>query len=206
MLPYMHMGPQNNLPQTPNTYDFLNAPTGQKRGVFGGSGPKNKVLASVIFVVLVLILVVVGFSFINSLGKKDYSAYNSLLKTQYELVRITTIGAEKARTPEVRQFAATIQYSTTTEREAVVALLIKAKQEVLEKQLAQAKDANNDKALAAAEQANRYDEEMQKIITSLLASYYKQIKDIAPSASTKSEKTLVTQLQTNAKVVSETRN
>lgn len=200
------MGPQNTQPPTPNPYDFLNAPSGPKRTLFGTGGPKNKVLISVVFVLVVLLLVVVGFSFITSLGKKDYSAYNTLLKTQYELVRITELGTNKARTAEVRQFAATVQYATITEREAVVTLLTKAEQEVLVKQLAQAKDAANDKALATAEQANRYDEEVLKIMNSLLTSYYKQIKEIAPSASTKSEKALVTQLQANAKVVSDARN
>ena len=199
------MGPQNTQPPTPNPYDFLNAPTGPKRTLFGSGGPKNKVLVSVVFVLVVLLLVVVGFSFITSLGKKDYSAYNTLLKTQYELVRITELGTNKARTAEVRQFAATVQYATITERDAVVTLLTNAEQEVLVKQLAQNKDAANDKALAAAEQANRYDEEVLKIMNTLLSGYYKQIKDIAPSASTKSEKALVTQLQTNAKVVSDSR-
>jgi hypothetical protein len=201
----MHMGPQNTQTPTPNPYDFLNAPTGPKRTLFGTGGPKNKVLVSVVFVLVVLLLVVIGFSFISSLGKKDYSAYNTLLKTQYELVRITELGTDKARTAEVRQFAATVQYTTITERDAVVTLLTKANQEVLVKQLAQGKDTTNDKALAAAEQANRYDEEVLKIMNTLLSSYYKQIKDVALSASTKSEKALVAQLQTNAKVVSDSR-
>jgi hypothetical protein len=193
--------PQNNAPQLPGPYDFLNASPAPKRGILGGGGPKNKLLVSVIFVTAVLTFVVIGIAVFSALTSKDYTAYTNMLKTQYEIVRVTDLGLASARTPEAKNFVATIHYVTETQKASTLETLKKAGIKVNDKQLALAKDAANDKALDTAEQANRYDEKLTELVNQLLVTYQKQAKEASALATTSSEKALFESIQKNLNTI-----
>lgn len=198
------MGPQNYpQQQLPNQYDFLNQSPQRKSTFLGGGGPKNKTLVSVIFVAVVLLVVGIAISVFNSLGKKDYTPYLTLAKTQTELIRITDLGQKNAKQAETRQYAATIFSNITTEKTATVTTLGKFIK-LEEKILIAAEDEDNDKALESAQQSNRYDEKLTEIINGLLVAYQKQIKQASPLATTKQEKSLFETLQKNFDVIAKT--
>ncbi len=200
------MDPQNfpqQQPLAPNPYDYLNT-SPQRRNAFGGGDPKKKLIMSVAFVAIVLLVVGIGLAIILSLGKKDYTSFKNVLYTQNEITRIANTATTKARTPVTRQFVATIFYSTSTEKTQTQEILKKGGVKITDKQLAAKKDADNDKALEAAEQANRYDEKVTEILNTLLLKYSKDIKEAKAIASTKAEKELIAQLQKNILIIAGT--
>lgn len=190
-------------PMAPNPYDYLNtSPRG--RNSFGGGDPKKKLIMSVAFVAIVLLVVGIGLSIILSLGKKDYTPFKDALYTQNEIIRIADAATTKARTPTTRQFVATILYSTSTEKAQTQEILKKGGVKITDKQLAAKKNADNDKTLETAEQANRYDEKVTEVLNTLLLQYSKDIKEAKTIASTKTEKELIATLQKNILVIAGT--
>ncbi len=202
------MDPNQLPPQQPmqNQYDYiLNSQTPTKKPMaFGtGGGQKQRILVSVIFIVVVLIVVMIGFAVFQSATKKDYSGYKTALEQQTEIIRIADLGATKARTASVKNYASSVKSITSSEKADTASFLKSASVKVDEKVLAQKKDESNDKLLATAEQANQYDEKLISILNGLVVAYQKNIKSL-PAATTKSEKALVTTLQNNAKVLANT--
>jgi hypothetical protein len=200
------MDPQNfpqQQPIAPNPYDYLNT-SPQRRASFGGGDPKKKLIMSVAFVAIVLLVVGIGLSIILSLGKKDYTPFKNALYTQNEIIRIADAATTKARTPTTRQFVATILYATSTEKAQTQEILKKGGVKITDKQLAAKKNADNDKALETAEQANRYDEKVTEVLNTLLLQYSKDIKEAKAIASTKTEKELIATLQKNILIIAGT--
>lgn len=196
---------QPQAPQQPNQnqYDYiLNSPTPKKPSVMNmGGGQKSRKLVSIIFVLVVVTAALVGFAIFRSATKKDYSTYKALLNSQTEIVRIADLGVSKARRAAIKNYVASIKSVTTSEKNDTLAYLKTSNVNVDEKALALKKDADNDKALATAEQANQYDEKLTSILNTLIIAYQKDIKSLGGSITTKSERTLVTTLQNNAKVI-----
>jgi len=196
------MDPSYQPPAQQNPYDFLNnQPSNQRRQLFTSNNPKQKMLVSILFVAGVIFLLVVVLVVFRSLTKKDYSVYNTMLKKQTEIIRLANTGSTKARDSSVKNYTATIYQVTTSEKTSTLAFVKKNGVKVNEKALDAAKDANNDKALTAAESANQYDQKLSELLNSLIISYQKDIQASAQKVSTKSEKTLVTTLQNNAKII-----
>ena len=199
------MDPNQLPPQQPmqNQYDYiLNSQTPNKKPMaFGtGGGQKQRILVSVIFVVVVLLIVVVGFTVFQAATKKDYSTYKTALEQQTEIVRIAELGANKARTVSVKNYASSIKLITASEKADTASFLKSVNVKVDEKVLALKKDESNDKLLATAEQTNQYDEKLITLLNGLVVAYQKNIKSL-PAATTKAEKALVQTLQNNAKVL-----
>lgn len=199
------MDPNQLPPQQPvqNQFDYiLNAPTPKKTPLAFGTGgnQKQRILVSIIFVVVVLIIVLVGFVIFRSVTKKDYTSYKSAVDQQTEIIRIADLGSTKARTASVKNYASSVRLITTSEKSETVSFLKNSGLKIDEKALALKKDGNNDTLLASAEQANQYDEKLVAILNGLVVTYQKNIKSL-PAATTKSEKALATTLQNNAKVL-----
>ena len=167
----------------------------------GGGGPKDRKLISVVFVLVVIVLVVIAYSVFQNLTGKNYSSYLSLVAKQTELARIADIGANKARTGSVKNYAATIRAISQSEKAETIAFLKKKNQKITEKALLASKDTATDKSLALAEQTSNYDEKFISTINSLVLEYQKSVKSLPTTGLTKSEKKLVLDLQTDAKVI-----
>jgi len=199
------MDPNQLPPQQPvqNQYDYiLNSQSTNKRpAAFGtGGGQKQRILVSIIFIVVVLIIVIVGFAVFQSATKKDYSGYKTALEQQTEIIRIADLGAAKARTASVKNYASSVKSITSSEKTDTAAFLKGASVKIDEKAIALKRDASNDKLLETAEQAKQYDEKLISILNGLVITYQKNTKTL-PTPTTKAEKALVTTLQNNAKVL-----
>lgn len=196
---------QDPQQSTPGRFDYiLNAEAPKKAKLFGsgnGGNQKQRTLISVIFVLAVVSVAIIGFGVFSSLTKKDYSAYKTLLEKQTEIIRIADLGSVKSRTVSVKNYVASIKSVTVSEKNDTAAFLKAAHVKIDEKALAAKSDANNDKALTTAEHANQYDEKLAEIINTLIIDYQKDIASLGNSVSTKTERALVTTLQTNAKVL-----
>lgn len=186
----------------PNPYDYiLNPQSAPKKSPFNANTPKSKILLSIIFIMVVITLIVVGFSVIKALTKKDYSAYQELLKKQATIIHVADAGLAKAKTVAVRNYVSTIKSVTTTEEDATMKFLSGAGKGLKDREVLALVDTSNDKKLTAAEQTNNYDETLTTTLNALIVEYQKSIKEQSPNATTKKEKTLMTLLLNNAQVI-----
>jgi len=189
----------NQQPQGSNPYDFiLNPSAPPKKGPFNGS--KHTKLISVAFIGIILVVVMIGISVITSLGNKNYNSLLELAQRQTEIVRIADLGLANARDPSTVTYVSTLRNVTLSEKTSTLAFLAKKKFKVNDKQLALKKDASIDKDLTSAKQDNNYDAVLLEKLDGLVTSYQKAEKTLGNSESA-SEKTLVTTLTDNAKVL-----
>jgi hypothetical protein len=204
-----HYQPQPPAPQqpAPNPYDYiLNTPQKQKKFRLGGGNNRSKIILSVVFISVVLIVVWVAISIFNSLGKKDYTSYSDLLQQQATIIHIVDISSPKLRTAATKNYVAIIRSTTTTEKAETTAFLKKVGVDTNDKKISTSVDTSNDKTITAAEQTNQYDETVTNVLNDLIADYQKNIALTAKEATTISEKALTSILLTNARVVTNVKN
>jgi hypothetical protein len=191
--------PQYQQQAPVNNYDFLNATPAKRRPMVFGGG--NKTIVSVLFVLGVLFLLTILFVVFQSLTKKDYSAYIKLTQKQAEIVRVSDLGAAKARSTSTKNYVQTIRTVTASEQVNTLAFLSKKGQKVGTKQLVLLKDSSTDKKLAAAEQTSAYDDTLLNTLNGLILDYQKSIKTTTGAPIGTSETTLANTLKNNAKAI-----
>lgn len=176
-----------------NQYDFIFAPKQSAKKSLLPTGGSKKVriliVGVVAFILLLAIFSVVGF--IDNAGKGDTASLISAAKQQQELIRISKVGVDKARTQDAKNIAITTLLALESEQDdmktAIEAAGLKPNSVL--------KGGNNtktDQALTTAEQNNRFDEEFLKIMTESLVSYQKAVKDAYDGATSKKLKTALT--------------
>lgn len=185
-------------PQAPTgngqaNYDFIfNDNKSNKKSLipFGG-GKKGRVLTVVIGAIVLLILFIIIAALVNSAGKADTESLVSAAKQQQELIRISKVGVDKAKTQAAKNIAVTTLLALESEQDdmqtAVTAAGLNAK-----KVLVSSANAKTDAALTTAEQNNRFDEEFLSIITANLTTYQKSVKAAYDGATSKKLKTALT--------------
>ena len=191
----------NAQQQAPNNYDYLFAKPAPQKPFMGGRSSKNKTLLSVVFVVVMLLLVVIGFSVFGALTKKDYSTYKKLIDQQTEIIRIIDSGLTKARGTTAKNYTSTLRTTTQTEKNDTIAFLKTVGSKIDDKKLAGVKNAANDKVIADAQATSDFDERYVALVNKLIIEYQKTITSSVNAATTKAEKALVLVLQSNANIV-----
>lgn len=158
-------------------YDFIfndNKP-GKKSLIPMGGGKKGRIIVVAAGAMIVLILIFVIIGLISNAGKADTTSLISAAKQQQELIRVSKIGVDKAKTQAAKNIAVTTLLALESEQDdmqaAVTAAGLNAK-----KVLVSAPNVKTDQALNTAEQNNRFDEEFLSIMTSSLITYQKSVK------------------------------
>lgn len=181
-----------------NPYDFITNPGNQpKKNLFGGNLKARLMVVAGLAVILLIIGIVVA-SILGSSSSELKSEYQSLVQQQAEIIRVSEIGAEKARSSDSKNLAVNTQLSLTSSQGDLLKLASKSGATTNPKIIALGKDSNTDNELTKAEQTNRFDEAFAVKITQLLAEYQKTIKSIYDRTTSESAKSTLNQAYNNS--------
>lgn len=176
-------------------YDFIMAANHKpKKPILprGNSKQSRIVIVVVGAVVLVAILAIVA-ALINRASSAGHDTLVLAAQEQTELIRISTIGVDKARDPGTKNLAVTAQLSLKSDQTALLSHV-----KVSPKELAFGKNTKTDIALTTAEQSNKFDEAFTAELKKELATYQKTLKTAYDEASSKKLKTTLSDNYTHA--------
>lgn len=191
-----------NPQQTP--YDFIFDPKHQKSPT-GMSGPQGsrKIVLIVGFVSFVVIIIIVGISFILSLGKTNNQDLIAVQAQQTELVRILELADKDLSDAATKNKLATLRTVTSSDLSRVGALLSDRSVEVTKLQLNAEKNSETDEALGAAKQDGSFDDVALAEINTRSNAYLQSLRTALSDATSNREKDLleaaISNLQTAAK-------
>lgn len=191
--PLQPAGPGNS------PYGFITeSPQPGKKG-FGAGGSKMQRI--IVVGAIAAILLVVGLIFASVLGNAGSGAkadYQSLVEQQAEIIRVSEIGVEKARSSSAKNLAVTTKLSLTSSQSAINSIAKSGGAKTDAKTLALGKDGDTDKALTTAEQTNRFDETFIQKLNQLLSEYQKTLKRLHDQTTKASSKTTLEEAYKNA--------
>ena len=183
--------PMQQMPQN-NPYEFITNPSQQQKSKLGLPGGKNdKLIRVVIILIAAVVLISLVMFVVNLLGSSQRKNVNQLVtvaQKQAELIRITEIGAKKAKTKEAKDLAITTQLTLISQQAALSDAVKKAGGKLDGKVLVLGKDSKTDQLLTQAEQSNNFDEVFLEKLKSELTEYAQSVKnayDTSTSAKTK---------------------
>lgn len=167
---------QNSEPHNP--YQFIvDADHTKKRPGAGLSASKQGrifiVLGGVAILVILAIIVSMVISSANSAGKNELI---SAAQKQAELVRISKIGLDRAKSTSAKNLATSVNIALVSDQNTMATTLKSAGVKVSAKDLALGKNAKTDALLTNAEQSNKFDEVFITTIQAQLVSYQKTLK------------------------------
>ncbi len=172
-----------------NPYDFITNPGKPvKKGLPGGSSKLGRLIIVGAGAVILIMFGVIVAAVLSSGGGAVKTDYVSLVQQQAELIRISGVGADKARQADAKNLAITTQYALTSQQPGILALAKKAGVVVDVKTLAASKDVKTDALLANADQSNQFDEVFIKTLLAELQTYQQNLKKIYDASSTQSTK------------------
>ncbi len=174
-------------------YDFIFSPNQYaKKSLFpGGGSKKSRIIVAAVAALVLIFLIMTVIGFLNSAAKGDTASLVSAAKQQQELIRISKIGIQKARTQDAKNIAVTTLLALESEQDdmktAIEAAGLKANSV-----LKSSGNAKTDQILTTAEQNNRFDEEFLKVMKDSLTNYQKAVKSAYDGATSKKLKTALT--------------
>lgn len=172
---------------SPDPYDFiLNPETSPKKSKFGLSlGTDSKLAKSLIFVtgfVVLIIVLIGGYSFINNASQAQTEKLVEIAKAQNEIVRITSSSTEKIHDRQLLYRATSTRVSTLSANQEIIQALNKRGRKLNDKDLAAGANSNTDALLLEAEQNGRFDQVFTEILDAQLTNYKIQIESAYKSA------------------------
>jgi hypothetical protein len=195
-------------PQTPtspnggqNPYDFIiNGHQKKKRSFLpSNNSPKDKMLFMVAGIGIVLaVLALVIMVFFSGGGAS--AGLTTVAQKQTEVIRISNVGSQKARSTKTVALAENTLVTTTTAQQETIAYIKKKGKAPTTKTLALGANKQSDIKLATAERAGQYDEVFTSIIKADLNSYQQELASAYKASNSKTEKALL-QKQYNQVVV-----
>lgn len=169
------VAPPSHDPQSP--YGFILNPEAKQPAANSGKNPLLKrILTALAGLVVLAIIAAVAM---NLLVPKDNSGIQltALAQEQYEIVRVSAVVVQQAKTTSVRDFATNAQLAVTTNEQATVKYINDRKLAVInDKVLAGKHDDKTDKALQAALTSNTFDTAAVQTLTTALGTYQTNLK------------------------------
>ncbi len=171
-----------------NPYDFITNPgaPAKKKLLPGGNSKTGRLLLAAAAGVVLIVLALVVMAVLNSGSSALKTDYANLAQQQAELIRVSGVGATKARQAEAKNLAITTQYTLTSQQPGILSLAKKAGASTDAKTLTLGKDAQTDAALTSADQANQFDEVFTKTLREGLQKYQQALKKIYDATSSSS--------------------
>lgn len=189
-------------PQQPNQYDFIMDNSKQNRG-FGASflqNPRNRIIFSVLFVSIILILVIVGFSIFRSLGRANNNDLIDLMARQTEIIRIAEIGMDDASGQSVKSQISTLNSFMKSDYELLSEYLsnnnIKPEPLALKAHF----DSSAEETLNSAKTANRFDSEVLEILDKETTAYKKALTKAVNATDTPKREEALDTVATNISI------
>ena len=179
---------QPNNPQGPSDpFAFINnaAPVGKKPKTIAPSTTRGTIILVGSLLGVLLLLFVVVMSFLNNASQEKAKKYLELGQKQTEIIRLSAIGEQKAKSLETRSYAASVKLSMTTSQSNVNKIItangVSSKQ--LSKELTKSKNPQSDTILDEAEKNSRFDETFKELLVSEITKYQQQINTVAGGSS-----------------------
>lgn len=197
------MPPINTTPQPKSPYDFLaNDPRKQRRSLplAGLSFRKKLLLLGGGAVIIMIIIALVSSLFLNG-SSNTVQQIRALAIEQNELIRISELGSQKARSSNAMNLAVTARATITSDQKATITYLGSQKQKIPAKELATGKNAKTDDLLRRAEQANQFDDVFTKELQTELKTYQANVKKAYDATSSKKAKALLSDNYNHVKVL-----
>lgn len=182
-------------PQT-NDYDFImNAGQKPKKKIVlpSGNSKQSRILIVVGGVSVLLIAVVFVMSLISSAGNATKAELLKAVQQQAEIVRISTLGIERAKGSTAKNLATTTNLSIMSDQAILTSSLAGQGVKVNPKELAAGKNQKTDAALTAAEQSNKFDEVFVQTLQTELAAYQQTLKSAYDKTSNEKLKSTLSQ-------------
>lgn len=180
-------------PQQQNQYDFI-LESKNRRGLSlnFGKTPNQRIAIVVIGLILLIVCAFFFNSFLNRGNKAHAAEMAEIVKSQNEIIRVSTIVAKDGKTQQARNRAFSTKFSIQTSQNDVKALLAKRgfKGKKLTKVLKNSKNTKNDDTLKEGGLNNRYDETYYTLLNKQLADNQKLIKAAFPSSNANEKKSL----------------
>lgn len=177
--------------QPNDPYSFITNPQAAGRRPAGGGSMKTRLIVAGIGATILVIIAVIFVSVLGNGGGGLKEDYQTLLKQQTELIRISEIGNDKARQADAKNLAITTGLSVSGQQKALLSIAKKAGAKTDDKSLALGKNVETDSKLNTADQTNRFDEEFIKTVKSQLADYQQMLKKIYDQTTKKTTKDIL---------------
>ncbi len=175
--------------QENNPYDFITNPSQHtpKSSINFGGG-KNKIIITIVFAVVTLIVLFLGISFLLSISKANNEDLITIRANQTELIRIIELGNKDATDTALKNRLASLQALVSSDESRLTDLMKKRNIEVTKIQLNSEKNEEVDSALESAKQQSNYDEVLLDEISNRSNEYYNALKSSLSEATTNTEK------------------
>lgn len=186
-------GGQDQQPQSSgDNYDFImNQNPGNKSPLFAPENTKMRIAIFGVGIILLIILMIVFFSFLNAAGSKQKDNLLKVAQTQAEIIRVIKLGEKNISTSDLKDKTLTLQAVIATSQQEVIAALAARGEKANPKDLAKTQNPQTDAELENALAQARHDEAFNKILLNLLEQYSSQLNNIYNEGNA-SEKELAT--------------
>lgn len=173
---------------TNDPYGFITNAGAQQRRSFGGGSMKTRLMVvggagAVLLIVGILIIALLSGS-----GGGLAADYQTLLKQQTELIRISETGQLKARQADAKNLAITTSLSISGQQSNLIGIAKKAGAKTDAKTLALGKSVETDSKLNTADQTNQFDEVFIQTVKTQLGEYQQTLKKVYDASSSQATK------------------
>lgn len=166
-------------------YDFILNPDQPKRPPlfnFSGESTLRKALILGGGFVILIILISVAFSFLNSAGSAHREKLIEIAQSQTEIARISTSAQEKISNRDLLYKSINVQYSVNSSSKEIIAAIGKRGGKADDKKLAAGQNPENDAALVKGEEDGKFDETYEALLKQQLENYKIQLQSAYDSA------------------------
>jgi flagellar basal body-associated protein FliL len=188
-----------------NPYDFILSSGQQpKKNIIPTSiNPNSKKSRVIIFVaggIILLIVLIVGWSIISNLGKENNEDLLSIGVTQANILSLTDDIKKNGRSSDLKKFVVTAELNLVTDSNELNAHLKKKGVKIPTKVFKPTNQKDIEK-LEEAQQNNNYDSTSKKLLTTALTEYSKQLGLAFDDTGSKSEKQLLETMFSGVKIL-----
>lgn len=187
------MNPEQQNQNDNNNYDFIMNPPnpGNKSPLFAPENTKIRIAIFAGGIILLIILISIVFSFLNSAGNKQKENLFKAVRAQAEIIRVIDFSNQKVSDRELKDKITTLRAVLITSQQETTAALTARGQEINPKELGASENSQTNAALETAVEQARHDETLDEILTNLLEQYSTDLQAVFNEGNA-SEKELAT--------------
>ena len=175
------MPPNQGPPPSQNPYDFIINPVTPPQKpriplpIQPGGSKKTQFLLYGVIGVIVIMLLVIGFSIVGGSPDNPQQLLR-IAQEQQEIIRVSNLATNQARTQQAINLSATASVTIASSQNDIVTIIGK-KAKVNTKTLSLKKDVKTDQQLSSAAQNNQFDNAFIQQMQSHLTTYQNDVKN-----------------------------
>jgi hypothetical protein len=162
-----------------NDYDFImNSPSSGGSSFLAPQNTKIRIAVFAVGLILLIILMSVFFSFLNSAGNKQKENLLEVAKTQQEIIRIIDANKQFISDGKLKDKTQTLRVVMLSAQQEFTAALAARGKKASPKELETGMNPQNDTILETAKAEARGDEALDELLASLLTQYSTQLQAV----------------------------